>query len=130
MAIKITFDEAQPVPADMVGLDVRLTEAAARRVQEILAKPAHQGHSLRVAVVGGGCSGFSYKFSITKEKTERDHVLTHPATPGVEVWIDFDSFLLLKGSVLDFEDTLEASQFVIKNPNAKSSCGCGNSFAV
>lgn len=105
---------------------VTLSERAATRIAHILAKePA--GAMLRVAVQGGGCSGFQYEFDITTARNADDLVV---ARGGVEVLIDPISLDFLKGAEIDFADELIGSAFKIKNPNATSSCGCGTSFSV
>ncbi len=99
---------------------------AARRIGEILAKePA--GSMLRVAVEGGGCSGFQYAFDIVGAKNADDLVVTRE---GVSVLVDPVSLDFVKGAELDFADELIGASFKIRNPNATSSCGCGTSFAV
>lgn len=129
--IKITFDDAPDIEAEDI-LSIHLSKRAAERIDEILQKENLTDHVLRVRVEGGGCSGFSYKFKLVKndEKDPSDIVISHPDVPHIEVVIDMMSFNYIKGSTIDFEETLEASQFVINNPNASSSCGCGNSFSL
>ncbi len=104
-----------------------LTSAAARRVAEIVAQDGNLALRLRVAVSGGGCSGFQYGFSLDDSQTQDDLVVERD---GVEVLVDTTSMDLLRGAVLDYVEDLVGSAFQIKNPNATSSCGCGNSFAV
>ena len=105
---------------------VTMSASAARRVAAILAKEA-AGSVLRVAVNGGGCSGFSYAFEITRERAEDDLVLLRDAATIV---IDPVSLDYLKGSEIDFVDDLIGQSFKIHNPNATSSCGCGTSFSL
>ena len=105
---------------------VTMSASAARRVGVILAKEA-QGAVLRVAVNGGGCSGFSYAFEITRERADDDLVLSRGAATIV---IDPVSLDYLKGSEIDFVDDLIGQSFKIHNPNATSSCGCGTSFSL
>ena len=105
---------------------VTMSASAARRVATILAKEA-AGSVLRVAVNGGGCSGFSYAFEITRERAEDDLVLLRDAATIV---IDPVSLDYLKGSEIDFVDDLIGQSFKIHNPNATSSCGCGTSFSL
>lgn len=105
---------------------IRVTERAARRVAAILARePA--GAMLRVAVGGGGCSGFQYSFDIETERAPDDIAIEHE---GVTVLIDPVSFDFLKGARIDFVDDLIGQSFKIDNPNATSSCGCGTSFSM
>ena len=105
---------------------VTMSASAARRVAAILAKEA-AGSVLRVAVNGGGCSGFSYAFEITRERAGDDLVLLRDAATIV---IDPVSLDYLKGSEIDFVDDLIGQSFKIHNPNATSSCGCGTSFSL
>ncbi|MFI4975320.1 MAG: HesB/IscA family protein [Caulobacterales bacterium] len=106
--------------------EVTLSPAAARRIQAIAAREGRP-LMLRVAVDGGGCSGFQYRFDLVETaepddlKVERD---------GAAALVDVVSLALLKGSVIDFADELAATEFRVKNPNAKSSCGCGVSFSI
>jgi iron-sulfur cluster insertion protein len=126
--VKITFDDTPEENAEVVS--VRLTENAAKRIGGIVKKDGRNDLFLRVSVNGGGCSGFSYIFKLDTEKSPDDIVIHHDDFPDVEMVIDIASMGYLKGSTVDFEETLEASQFVVKNPNAKASCGCGSSFSV
>ena len=111
---------------DVVPGPVVLTERAARRVAKILAKEA-PGAALRVAVNGGGCSGFSYAFDITADRQDEDLVI---ARDGATVLVDPDSLAFLEGARIDFVDDLIGQSFKIENPNATASCGCGTSFSV
>jgi len=108
----------------MNAQDVILTESAARRINEIVGGAAKV---LRVAVNGGGCSGFSYGFDLEDAPAEDDLVLERD---GARVVIDPVSLDFLKGSKIDFREELIGASFKIDNPNAKSSCGCGVSFSV
>lgn len=104
---------------------VNVTPAAAAEVQKLLAgEPDKSG--LRLEVRGGGCSGMSYGLSFDNVQ-EKDNVIE---SNGVKVFIDPKSSIYLKGTVLDFDGGLEGHGFTIKNPQAKSSCGCGQSFNV
>lgn len=105
---------------------VTISQSAARRVAEILAREA-PGTMLRVAVNGGGCQGFSYDYSFTAERAADDFELREG---GAVVLIDPMSAEYLAGSVLDWVDELIGASFQIRNPNAKSSCGCGTSFSL
>ncbi len=105
---------------------VTVSDRAARRIAAILSKePA--GSMLRVAVNGGGCSGFQYDFEITAERAGDDLAIEKN---GVTVLIDSVSLDFLKGSEIDFADEIIGAAFRINNPNATSSCGCGTSFSV
>jgi iron-sulfur cluster insertion protein len=105
-----------------------LTERAARRVAELLRQEqAAPGTRMRIAVSGGGCSGFQYGFSFDDQTTPDDRFFRNGDT---EIVIDETSLELLAGGQLDWVEDLVGASFQVKNPNASSSCGCGNSFAV
>ena len=103
-----------------------VTDRAAARIAEIVAsegKPA----ALRVAVLAGGCSGFQYKFELNEEPADDDLIINQgPA----KVFVDPASLDLLAGSELDYTDSLIGAHFAVRNPNAKSACGCGTSFSL
>jgi iron-sulfur cluster assembly accessory protein len=105
---------------------VTVSARAAKRIAEILKEEA-QSSMLRVAVTGGGCSGFQYNFAIDDVKADDDLVLERD---GAVVLIDSLSLDFLRGAEIDFVDDLIGASFKIKNPNAQSSCGCGTSFSV
>lgn len=105
---------------------VRLTGSAAARVRAIglkLDKPPR----LRLSVEGGGCSGFTYKFGMAEAVDADDHIST---TDGVDLVIDAMSLDLLRGSEVDFVESLGGARFEVTNPNAASGCGCGSSFSI
>lgn len=110
----------------MTQIDLTLSENAARRIKAI-AESEGRPLMLRVAVDGGGCSGFQYRFDLVDTvedddlKVERD---------GAAALVDVVSLALLKGSEIDFVDELAGAEFRVRNPNAKSSCGCGVSFSI
>ena len=103
-----------------------VTANAAKRIAKVLASEP-EGSMLRVAVKGGGCSGFQYTFDIVPAKDEDDLVLERD---GVKVLIDTVSLDFLKGAKIDFVDNLIGQSFQIDNPNATAACGCGTSFSV
>jgi iron-sulfur cluster assembly accessory protein len=105
---------------------VELTEAAARRVAEIM-KTEPPGSCLRVGVDGGGCSGFTYTYNVTTERTPDDLVIERD---GAVVLVDQISLDFLRGCKIDFIDDLIGRMFKIVNPAATASCGCGSSFSV
>lgn len=105
---------------------VTVSAKAAKRIAEIL-KAEAEPSMLRVAVTGGGCSGFQYNFTIDDTKMDDDLVI---ARDGATVLVDPMSLDFLKGSEIDFVDDLIGASFKIHNPNATSSCGCGSSFSV
>ena len=128
--VKIEFDSPEKTEQEDL-LSVRLTLEAANRIEEIItSKKSGIALNLRVSVSGGGCGGYSYGFKLVDTKTADDISISNESKPEITVLIDPLSFSYLKGSTIDFEETIEASQFIIHNPNAKSSCGCGNSFSV
>lgn len=104
-----------------------ISDSAAARIAHLLTTEP-QGTRLRVAVEGGGCSGFQYKFDFTGEPPADDDVLF--GTDNAPVLVDTTSLEFVKGAMLDYVETLGAASFEIKNPNAKAGCGCGNSFSV
>jgi iron-sulfur cluster insertion protein len=104
-----------------------MTPAAAARVQELLREENAPGLMLRLAISGGGCSGFSYGFSLDGERTADDRVFEFH---GTKLVVDETSLDLLKGSQIDYVDDLMAKSFRITNPNAQSTCGCGTSFSL
>lgn len=118
--------ETRHAMSDTATLPFSVTARAAARINTILAKEA-PGAMLRVAVSGGGCSGFQYGFSFDDAKTDDDLLIERD---GARVLIDSVSLELLKDSELDWVDELIGASFQIRNPNAKSSCGCGTSFSV
>jgi len=104
-----------------------VTEAAAKRIAWVLSQEEHRGLKLRIAVSGGGCSGFQYSFTFDDAKGDTDFVIERE---GATVLIDETSLDLLKGSQIDYVEDMIGASFQIKNPQAKSTCGCGNSFSV
>lgn len=104
-----------------------VTEAAARKVAELIAADGRDGIRLRVQVLGGGCSGFQYDFRFDDERADDDLIFERD---GVEVLVDPVSIEYLKGSEFDYVEEMIGSSFQVKNPNATASCGCGTSFSV
>lgn len=125
--VRISFEETpaeKPVHGE--APTVVLTESAAHRVANILKKQP-EGMFLRIGVKGGGCNGMNYTFKFD-DSWQPDDIAVEK--DGVTVAIDMTSYHFMKGSTIDFIETLESSQFVIKNPNATSECGCGSSFGI
>ena len=120
-------DTIQPAHPPGEGRQVALTASAARQVAALRKTQGDEGLMLRVAVSGGGCSGFQYGFSFDDTRREDDHVFERD---GVAVLIDDVSLDLLDGSEIDFVDELIGALFQVRNPNAASSCGCGTSFSI
>jgi iron-sulfur cluster assembly accessory protein len=106
---------------------VQLTENAVGKVREILASQEPQPAGLRIAVVGGGCSGFSYSMAFENTPNMLDKTYSFD---GLKVFIDQASLLYLDGAEVDYVETMEGSGFKFSNPNVKSTCGCGSSFSV
>jgi len=106
---------------------VNLTERAVTKVREILDSQEPKPAGLRVAVVGGGCSGFSYSMAFENAANMLDKTYTYD---GLKVFIDQASLLYLDGVEVDYVETLEGSGFKFNNPNVKSTCGCGSSFSA
>jgi iron-sulfur cluster insertion protein len=104
-----------------------VSESAAKRIASILNQDENKGMMLRISVSGGGCSGFQYGFTFDDKRGDTDFVIERE---GAKVLIDDVSLDLLKGSEIDYVEDMIGSSFQIKNPQAKSTCGCGNSFAV
>ncbi len=105
--------------------DIQLTASAAKRVAAIAAKLA-QPAVLRLAVEGGGCAGFSYKFALGQLEADD----TQTETDGVRLVVDPMTLDLVRGSAVDFVEDMGGSAFKVTNPNAASGCGCGSSFSV
>jgi len=103
------------------------TDAAAGKVKELIEEEGNADLKLRVFVTGGGCSGFQYGFTFDEVANEDDTTLEKN---GVTLLVDPMSYQYLVGAEIDYTEGLEGSQFVIKNPNASSTCGCGSSFSA
>lgn len=103
------------------------TNSAANKVRQLIDEEGDQSLMLRVFVSGGGCSGFQYGFTFDQNETEGDTVVINQ---GVKLLVDPMSFQYLMGAEIDYTEGLEGSQFVIRNPNASTTCGCGSSFSV
>ena len=103
------------------------TDAAAIKVKSLIDEEDNPNLKLRVFVSGGGCSGFQYGFTFDEDMVEGDTVVENC---GVTLLVDPMSFQYLEGAEIDYTEGLEGAQFVIRNPNATTSCGCGSSFSV
>lgn len=103
------------------------TNAAARKVQELILEERNPDLKLRVYISGGGCSGFQYGFSFDEERAEDDIAVDND---GMTLLVDPLSFQYLMGAEVDYSESLQGAQFVIRNPNASTTCGCGSSFSV
>lgn len=109
------------------GEDLVFTAAAARKVMELILDEKNPELNLRVYISGGGCSGFQYGFMFDENKAEDD---IRVERDGVTLLVDPLSFQYLAGAEVDYTESLQGAQFVIKNPNASTTCGCGSSFSV
>ena len=108
------------------GTAIKITDTAAAKLKELLAGQAEADQVLRVAVKGGGCSGFQYALALDQHK-EDDHVFEHN---GVSVVVDKVSMQFVFGSEVDFVEGLQGAGFSVNNPNVVAACGCGSSFQV
>lgn len=103
------------------------TDAAATKVRNLLEEEGNPDLKLRVYVTGGGCSGFQYGFSFDEEQAEDDTVITNQS---VNLLVDPMSYQYLVGATVDYTEGLKGAQFVVNNPNAETTCGCGSSFSI
>ena len=111
----------------MTETPLNFTDSAANKVKNLIDEEGNPDLKLRVFVTGGGCSGFQYGFTFDEVQNDDDTVLQKN---GVTLLIDSMSFQYLVGAEIDYSEGLEGAQFVIKNPNATTTCGCGSSFSV
>lgn len=113
--------------SDDVALPLEFTEAAAIKVKDLIADEDNPNLKLRVYITGGGCSGFQYGFTFDDQVNEGDMTIEKQ---GVGTVVDPMSLQYLVGGAVDYTEGLEGSRFIVTNPNAKSTCGCGSSFSV
>lgn len=116
------MNAASDMPSPLV-----FTDNAARKVRDLIEEEGNPSLKLRVFVSGGGCSGFQYGFTFDEEVNEDDSAMEKH---GVTLLIDAMSYQYLAGAEIDYQEGIEGAQFVIKNPNATSTCGCGSSFSA
>ncbi len=109
------------------GPALSMTEYAAQKIKEVLTKEGMSGGGLRISIVGGGCSGFSYSLNLDASAREDDVVVEQD---GVRLFVDPISQQYIHGTMLDYQDGLSGAGFRFVNPNAVRTCGCGTSFAV
>lgn len=109
------------------NIPIRVSDAAAKRVRILIDEEENDALKLRVFVTGGGCSGFQYGFSFDEKINDGDTELQHL---GISLLIDPMSFQYLLGAEIDYSEGLQGARFLINNPNAKTTCGCGSSFTV
>jgi len=120
-------DISTPTYQDAAGAPLVLTDAAAGKVRELIAEEGNPDLKLRVYISGGGCSGFQYGFSFDETPAEDDFTL---ANGDVTLLVDPLSLQYLAGAEVDYAESLGGAHFVIRNPNARTTCGCGSSFTV
>src|SRR5215470_11282300 len=118
---------AKAQPGVNERMSVQLTERAIGKVKEIMGSQEPSPAGLRIAVVGGGCSGFSYSMAFENQPNMLDKTYNYE---GLKVFVDQASLLYLDGAEVDYVETLEGSGFKFSNPQVKSTCGCGSSFQV
>jgi iron-sulfur cluster assembly accessory protein len=126
MATTTTPTTGTPAP-EVKKAPIMLTPNAIAKVKEIMAQQNPVPTGLRVGVVGGGCSGFSYSMQFDNSAGMMDKVFDFD---GLKVYVDATSVMYLNGCIVDYVETLEGAGFKFENPNVKSTCGCGSSFSV
>ncbi len=124
MDIQVSF---APKPKVIEGATVGFTESAASKVKALVEEESNPNLKLRVSVDGGGCSGFQYAFAFDEKVNDDDTVVEKN---GATMLVDVASMQYLNGSEVDYLEGLEGARFVVNNPNATSTCGCGSSFSV
>lgn len=109
------------------NVEMVFTDSAANKVRTLIEEEGNDSLKLRVYITGGGCSGFSYGFSFDENAAEDDTVVENK---GVTLVVDPMSFQYLVGAEVDYKEGLQGSQFIVTNPNAATTCGCGSSFSI
>jgi iron-sulfur cluster assembly accessory protein len=127
MATTTTPEVTTPAAPEVKTAPISLTSNAVTKVKEIMAQQNPVPAGLRVGVVGGGCSGFSYSMSFENGAGMMDKVFD---MGGLKVYVDATSLMYLNGCIVDYVETLEGAGFKFENPNVKSTCGCGSSFST
>ena len=110
-----------------ISVPLTFTDAAAQKVKSLITEEENPALKLRVYITGGGCSGFQYGFTFDEKVNEGDLTVENA---GVQLVIDTMSLQYLIGGTIDYTEGLEGSRFVVNNPNASSTCGCGSSFSI
>ena len=128
MSTLVSLPASAPAP-DYQSLDrpLNFTAAAAAKVRELVSEEGNAALALRVYIQGGGCSGFLYGFEFDENRAEDDVAID---TDDMTLLVDPLSLQYLMGSEVDYTESLQGAQFVIRNPNAKTTCGCGSSFTM
>jgi iron-sulfur cluster assembly accessory protein len=129
---KFTSDRAEKSETPTAAIDrrttmIQMTEKAIGKVKELLTSEDKTGYGLRVAIQGGGCSGFQYGLTFEKDTRPNDQVLE---MNGLKVYVDAMSGMYLEGVKIDYIESIDGSGFKIENPNASGTCGCGHSFSA
>jgi iron-sulfur cluster insertion protein len=114
-------------PTEFTPLSLVFTDSAASKVKTLITEEDNDALMLRVFVTGGGCSGFEYGFTFDEDLEEDDTAIENQ---GVKLVVDSLSYQYLTGAEVDFKEDLQGSRFVVTNPNAATTCGCGNSFSI
>ncbi len=120
-------ESAYPTSGVVTASPIIFTQAASSKAKQLIADEGNSALKLRAFVTGGGCSGFQYGFSFEETQNEDDLVVEKN---GVVLLVDALSFQYLVGSIVDYKEDLEGSRFVVENPNATTTCGCGSSFSM
>ena len=107
--------------------NMEISNSAANKIRELVLEEQNPDLKLRVYIIGGGCSGFQYGFAFEEETEDGDFIIDND---GVEMMVDPMSYPYLMGSVVNYKEDLQGSRFVVENPNAKTTCGCGSSFSI
>lgn len=114
-------------PTIIQPLSMRFSDSAARKARALIGEEENENLKLRVFVTGGGCSGFEYGFTFDEDLEDDDTTIENH---GVRLVVDSLSYQYLVGAEIDFKEDLQGSRFIVTNPNAEATCGCGNSFAI
>lgn len=135
MSTAVLYDSQEQIPEP-----INMTDSAAIKVAQLMQEEGNLALKLRVYIEGGGCSGFQYGFDFTEEKEQDDTMISKMATPDeqnnlseeitVNLLVDPMSLQYLMGAEIDYLKDLEGERFIIRNPNAQTTCGCGSSFSV
>lgn len=115
------------VVQQQIATPLFFSDSAVAKVRELIEEEENPDLKLRVFVTGGGCSGFQYGFSFDENQEDDDTVIERD---GVKLLVDSMSYQYLIGATIDYQEGLQGSQFVVQNPNASSTCGCGSSFSI
>lgn len=126
VSVNISANFGIPLNANQT-VDLKFSDAAAKKVGELINEEGNPNLKLRVFVQGGGCSGFQYGFTFDENVNKGDHEIEND---GVTMLVDPMSYQYLAGAEVDYKESLEGSMFVVNNPNASTTCGCGSSFSV